>query len=169
MIRTSIIAAALVSASAVAVLPVAANAAETDGNRASRTWTGTRKSPASGTTATRPTTGQSTGQSAKPRAGATATAPPRATTPVRNTPVRDASPRDDGDDDRGYRGHSGGIDAAEAARIRRAHDESDGHVYMRHERDHDGTPSYRSRFSTTYNGDWQPPRQRSRHWWHVWR
>jgi hypothetical protein len=164
MISKSILAAALVSASAVAVLPLTANAAEADGSRVSRNWNGERNKPAQATVASRPSTGASTGTSTgtkSPRTRPTTNTPPRATTAVRG------SDRDD--DDTSYRGHRGGIDAAEAARIRRAHAESDGHVYMRRDRDHDGMTSYHSRYSSTYRGDWQEPRPRRRHWWHVWR
>lgn len=157
MTRTSIFAAAILSASAVALVPMTANASEDDGARVSRNWTG--------------------------NASAGATHSRKATAAPRNVPADDsgnddsrsnrdvASDDDDGDNRRYSRRHhdESGLDPAEAARIRRAHAESDGHVYMRRDRDEDGTPSYRSGYSTTYNGNWEAPRPpRRHHWWHAW-
>jgi hypothetical protein len=167
MTRTSIFAAALLSASAVALLPMTANAAEADGARVSRNWTGNNSA---GGTHTR--TGTAPNQRTKTVAAAPKAAPVDDSRAYGSRSNRDDASDDDGDNRR-YSGHhheDGGLDPAEAARIRHAHDESDGHVYMRRDRDEYGTRSYRSGYSTTYHGDWEAPRppRHHRRWWHAW-
>lgn len=162
MTRTTLFAAAMLSALPFATLSVSALADEGDGSRMDRSWT---HSGSAGSTSAR-----------------THTRNP-APSPVRDTPtVRDAgsyantsNSDDDGDgNDRGFRRHGryqeGGLDPDEAARIRRAHEDSDGHVYMRRDRDDDeyGTRSYRSGYSTTYRRNWEAPRHRRHHWWRSW-
>ena len=158
MTRTSLIAAAMLSALPLAAMPVSASADEGDGSRMDRSWT---HSGTAGTAYIR-----------------NPTPPPVYVTPAGHNSgsyAETAPSNDDGDDrDRGYRRHGhhqdGGLDPDESARIRQAHEDSDGHVYMRRDRDHDdyGTRSYRSGYSTTYNADWQPPRHSRHHWWPSW-
>jgi hypothetical protein len=170
MTRTSIFAAALLSASAVALLPMTANAAEADGARAPRNWTGNNSSAATRTrTATAPNQRTAT-VAAAPKAAPKA-APVADSRDYEARSNRDVARDEDGENRRYSRHHHevGGLDPAEAARIRHAHDESDGHVYMRRDRDEYGTRSYRSGYSTAYRGNWEAPRpQRRHHWWHVW-
>jgi hypothetical protein len=163
MIRNSILAAALVSASAAALMPVSAQAGEYDGSRMSRSWTQNNDSGSSarGTTNSRRGTPRVT------------PAPVAVTPPARDNDNYAAAQNDNGDEHEArHRRHpreEGGLDAGEAARIRRAHEESDGHVYLRRGHDDDyGNRSYRSGYSTTYRGNWQPPRPRRHHWWSVW-
>jgi hypothetical protein len=172
MTRTSIFAAALLSASAVALLPLTANASEDDGARVSRNWTGNNSATTGAKSSRR---GTAANQRTNPTVAAPKASPVDNSREYESRSNRDiASNDDDGDgDNRRYsrRHHDeGGLDPAEAARIRRAHEDSDGHVYLRRDRDEYGTRSYRSGYSTTYRGDWEAPRppRHHRRWWHAW-
>jgi hypothetical protein len=165
MIRTSILAAALMSATALVTVPAAAYTNDGDQGRQSRNWTGNQ----SGDNAS----------AVRTRRGATANQRGN-TTPSsgnRDVPRNDtaSNSNDDDGDSHNYRRHNedeGGLDPREAARIRQAHEETDGHVNMRRGHDEDGTPAYRSGYSTTYNGsygrEFEAPRHRHHHWWAWW-
>ena len=158
----------ILAAVALGLVPLAASvpASAEDGDGLARTWTGNsgsgnavphKRGPA--------TTNHTTNMAHTTTTSHTATA-----SADRDSP-RVTYNRDDNDDhDRGYRRHDDdGLDPAEVARIRRAHEDSDGHVYMRRDRDDDGTPAYRSGYATTYNG-YEPPHRHHRrhHWWAFW-
>jgi hypothetical protein len=166
MIRTTILAATLMSATALVTVPAAAYTNDGDQGRQSRNWTGNQSD-----TANTSTVRTRRGTAANQR-GNTSTSSGSRDVPSNDT----ASNSNDGDDDNhGYRRQhhedAGGLDPAEAARIRRAHEETDGHVYMRRSHDEDGAPAYRSGYSTTYQGEhgreFEAPRRRH-HWWHAW-
>ncbi|MEQ1719409.1 MAG: hypothetical protein ABL907_26030 [Hyphomicrobium sp.] len=137
-------------ASAWGAAPAAASDDEGSTVRVERNWKGSAKS------ARRQDETRSTSQRSRDSNGETAAR--RASRDIDN------NDDDDNNGDRNGRGRGrghgdqGGFDAGEAARIRQAHRESDGHVTLR--RDYDGNdydvPSYRS------NHD------QRRHWWSRW-
>jgi hypothetical protein len=165
MIRTSILAATLLSATALLTVPAAAYTDDGDQVRQSRNWTGNQSSDTTSATRTR------RGTTANQRGN---TAPSTGTRDIPRNETASNSRDDDDDNYSARRNHrdEGGLDPREAARIRQAHEDTDGHVYMRRGHGHDGTPSYRSGYTTTYRGEhgreFEAPRHRRHHWWHVW-
>ena len=148
----------ILTIAALALLPFAAAtlpaSADEGDSRMARSWT-SKNSTASSNTHKRTHTSNPTTDREEPRV-----------TSNRD----DDDDNDDDNNDRGYRNRNNdGLDPAEAARIRRAHQESDGHVYMRRDRDDDDdTPSYRSGYTTTYEGYAAPKPPRRHHWWAIW-
>ena len=159
MNRNSILTATLLGATAMAALPLTANAAQYDGTRSQREWTD--KKPVATTTTTTTTT-STRGTANNQRGGST---PPLTTTnngggrtttvasghdrdgddddygrksynSGRNAPVVSTRSRNDDDDDHGYRGNSrGGRYSEEAAQGRQPYGRPNG-VYFRRGHEH---------------------------------
>jgi hypothetical protein len=150
MIRTSILTAALLSATALVTVPAAAYTVDGDQGRQSRNWTGNQNDsnmPYANTR--RGTAPNQRAATTTPRSTPVVVTPPRATTP----PVIAQRDRDGDDDDYGARGHKHHAPAP-APRVREAYDD-----------DHDGRRSYHSEGR---HGDWQPPQRRRHHWYRRW-
>jgi hypothetical protein len=148
MIRTSILTAALLSATALVTVPAAAYTVDGDQGRQSRSWTGNQSDTTTSQARTRRgTTTTTTTTTTTPRSTPVVVTPPRAPTP----PV--VVHRDRDDDDYGVRGHDRRVQAP-APRVREAYD--------------DGYDGRRSVHSESRHGDWQVPKRRRHHWYRRW-